>query len=220
MHFLVASNYRLKDSAIRCVQSIEALGYRWTAFDLGGLGFGKPYFIHDQSFQRDGFYRTAYDRWPSRAMHKPKIIADFLEKADQLVVYLDADTVLRERIDEVEGDYDIGVTIRREKEIRNNKGRANAGVMFFNPTSNTQAFIEQWKEQTTVLGNDQAGLNHLLQRQCCRVREFQTDIYNWYYFPKNPPAEAKIVHFRISAHPTIGNIILPPSATDGAIDRT
>jgi len=69
MHFLIAANFRLKTLALRCVQSIESLGYRWTAFDLGGLGFGQSFYIDDETFQSAGYYNTQYQRWRSRAMH-------------------------------------------------------------------------------------------------------------------------------------------------------
>jgi len=136
-------------------------------------------------------------------------VANFLKTSNELVVYLDADTVLRQRIDEVIGSYDVGVTIRRRNEIKKNKPRVNAGVIFFNPGSRSFAMVERWQHETEIMGNDQAALNNLLDDPTYTIREFPTDIYNWYYFPDEPPEEAKILHYRISQDPTFGFPSIP-----------
>jgi len=188
---------------MRCIQGLDALDYQWTAFDLGGLGFGKPHLIQDETFKSRGFYKTSYKRRISRAMHKPQIITEFINSKwynhpNELIVYLDADTFIRQRIDEVIGDYDIGVTTRRQEE-RKLFGKINAGVIFIRITEPTRMFLQRWTAETQQLGNDQEALASLLNNPQCSIREFPTEIYNWYYFPASPPAEAKILHFRAAS---------------------
>jgi hypothetical protein len=202
MEFILAANGLHKEFATQCVKSLDALGYKWTMFDLGGLGFGQLFPIQDKTFLSHGHYQTCFKRRPSRALHKPQIIADFLDSQfpddnNALVVYLDTDTIIRQRIDEIIGDYDIGVTVRRSNEWEL-EGRINAGVLFLRSTVKTRNFVRQWIAETQHLGNDQEALNSLLPKQSCTIAEFPTDIYNWYYFP-NPPPTAKILHYKASS---------------------
>ena len=53
-------------------------GYHWTVFDLGGLGFGRSFPVTDEVFQSTGCYQTNFQKWPSRAMHKPQVIGEFV----------------------------------------------------------------------------------------------------------------------------------------------
>ncbi len=184
-------------------------GYHWTVFDLGGLGFGRSFPVTDEVFQSTGCYQTNFQKWPSRAMHKPQVIGEFVNSATDLVVYLDADTLVRQNIDEIVGDYDIGVTVRRPREQKR-LGKVNAGVVFFRPTSRAKIFIERWKRETQTLGNDQEALNALLAEPDCTVAEFPTEIYNWYYFPQSPPKQAKIIHYRASSYTAPLEGIAPP----------
>jgi hypothetical protein len=204
IQFLLAANGRLKSFATQCVKSLDVLGYQWTMFDLGGLGFGHSYPIKDETFQSQGYYQTIFSKRPSCGMHKPQIIADFLNtkfsnNEPGCIVYLDADTFIRQKIDEIIGNYDIGVTVRRACEWERH-GKVNAGVLFFRSTMQTRIFVNRWIAETQRLGNDQEALNSLLlSEQQCIIAEFPTDIYNWYYFPTSPPKKAKILHFKASA---------------------
>jgi hypothetical protein len=189
----------MKPLAEQCARSIEANGYQWTAFDLGGLGFGRSFRVLDESFHTLGSYETDFTERPTRALHKPEIVAAALGEFRETIVYVDVDTILRARIDEIVQDsYDVGVTVRMPTE-RKRDGLANAGVIFFNPTAACKEFVAKWRDETTRIGNDQAALLYLLPGDHCRIMGFPTLIYNWYYFPRVPPKSAKIVHFKVSA---------------------
>jgi nucleotide-diphospho-sugar transferase len=197
VEFLLAANHRLKTVAQRCVRSLDDLDYRRTVFDLGGLGFGESFPVEDPTFQAEGYYPTHFTKWHSRAMHKPRLILNFLPKVKDFLVYLDADTFVRRPIGEIEGDYDVGVTVRRLYEQRQAVlGRVNAGVVFLNRTAAAFKFVERWVAETEKAGNDQVALNKLVDRGGLRIRLFPTDIYNWYYFPDVPTPDAKILHFK------------------------
>jgi hypothetical protein len=203
MHFLLAANAKHKSFVVQCLNSLNALAYHWTIFDLGGLGFGRPFPIEDETFNQHGYYKTTYTKRRSIGLHKPQVIAEFLNQKSNredgdLVVYLDADTFVRGRIDEIMGQYDIGVTVRQPSEWVQ-EGKINAGVIFFRRTLFTKLFLDRWILQTRLLGNDQEALNSLLLSPTCTVAEFPTSVYNWYYFPTKPPAEVKILHFKSSS---------------------
>jgi len=202
MLFLLAANERLKPFVTQCLKSLDALGYQWIIFDLGGLGFGEPYPIQDDTFNTCGYYKTSFKRYASRGMHKPQLIMEFIKNfsvsESKLVVYLDADTFVRQRIDEIVEAYDVGVTVRHPREWKL-EGKSNAGVMFFRATKQTHLFLQQWICATQTFGNDQKALNSLLANPPCSIREFPARIYNWYYFPKPPPMDAKILHFKNSS---------------------
>src|ERR1035441_3786835 len=102
MHLLLAANKLHKMFARQCVRSLDALGYQWTMFDLGGLGFGHSYPIQDKTFLSRGCYQSFFKRRPTRGLHKPQIIAEFFNTKflrDQVewIVYLDTDTLVRQR---------------------------------------------------------------------------------------------------------------------------
>ena len=197
LHFVIAANFRLKELAQKCVQSIESQGYEWTAFDLGGLGFGRQFAVTDETFQTHGHYQTEFKRRRTTGMHKPDVVAEMLNQVGGPLVYLDADTQLVHRIDEIIGEYDVGVTVRPFLEqVR--WGPINAGVIFFNPTPGAKFFVERWRKETVRVGNDQEALTNLLAGRFCRVAEFPVLIYNWYYFPDAPPPSAKILHLKVS----------------------
>jgi hypothetical protein len=204
MHFLIAANHRMKTVTERCIKSLEALNYRYTIFDLGGLGFGQAFTVEEATFHSNGYYDSTFNRWPTRALHKPKLISYFLENAGDPIVYLDADTFVRRHIDEIVGDYDIGVTIRSQDEAMQKLGRINAGVIFLNPTARARNFVRQWEAKTKLVGNDQHALNILADGSGCSLKEFPCEIYNWYYFPGVPPPQAKILHFKTGGKEMFG----------------
>jgi hypothetical protein len=197
MIFVVAANFRVKKLAAACVQSIATCGYRWIAFDLGGLGFGRAFRVSDQMFHWKGHYETHFTKWPSRAIHKPEVIAAAMQEFNEPLVYLDADTLLRQRVDELCGTFDVGVTIRRPIE-QSIHGRINAGVLFFNATPQAKELVQTWRQVTQEIGNDQEALSTLLTDSRWRVSEFPCDVYNWYYYPDKPPPTAKILHLKVS----------------------
>jgi len=198
MQFLLAANGLVKSYALECIKSLDALGYPWTMYDLGGLGFGLPFSIHSKTFQTKGHYQTSFRKRTSKAMHKPHIIANFLESATDFVVYLDADTFVRQRIDEIVGNYDVGVTLRPRWEWEKKLEKVNAGVIFLRPTDATKNFVQKWVLRTQTIGNDQAALASILREPDCVVAEFPAKIYNWSYFRNLPSSQTKIIHFKAS----------------------
>jgi hypothetical protein len=209
MHFVLAANYRLRVEVQRCIASLEALGYPWTVFDLGGLGIGEPFTVIDKTFHSQGIYSTCYTQRETRAMHKPDIVRKLLDNKDPWLVYLDADTFVRRRIDEIIADYDIGITVRPNTDQLVSESRINAGVLFFHISEATRNFVDQWKQETLAVGNDQAALCNLIRKPTSKISEFPVDIYNWYRFPKAPPPEAKILHYRVSFRPILGTFCKP-----------
>lgn len=142
-------------------------------------------------------------------MHKPEIVARSLDLCDDFLIYLDADTFVRRSINEVIGSYDIGVTVGNPSEWSGQSLRINTGVIFFKNNDSTRNFVRLWRYHTETMGNDQAAFNYLVGGKVCRVAEFPWEIYNWDQFPKVPPHQAKILHYRISMHPVLGTFCEP-----------
>ena len=208
MRIVTAANHRMREFASACVKSAKNLGYPVVVYDLGDLGFGKPFTVDNDSFQKKGYYRqiTPQHRYSS-GEHKPAVIKDCLRSCNEFIVYLDADTILIDRIDEMAGDYDVGLTVRPEWEVEKvikkkypndtyfiYDAYVNAGVMCFNPTEAAHRFLEQWEYKTKELQNDQRAINDMLKEyfplksgqfietQGIKIRTFDTMVYNHYYF--------------------------------------
>ena len=195
------------------LKHVRDLRLEHSVYDLGGLGYGFPHVVSDDSFHRRGFYRTSDAGWPAKALHKPDIASDHLERFGS-GCYLDADAIPVRPLDIVPGDWDLAVTVRRPSERRTEgtrhqefMGEINAGVIFFSDTAATRAFLPIWKAQTLALGSDQRALNALVgeglprngsttERAGLRVLCLPTDTYNFYYFPKPPPVDARILHLK------------------------
>jgi hypothetical protein len=213
MLILTAGDKRYSQIAAYAVAKAEALGYRTVAYDLGGLGFGVEWKVRDRSFQKHGYYAEFEDHFFSTARHKPGVIEHCLRTKSTFVVYCDADAVVIRNIDEVAGDYDVGVTLRRPEEfgddvperIRTYRGRINAGVLFFNYGKAALRFLALWKKAMQKWPDDQWALNEMLcpnlaappqMYRGIRIRTFPSDQYNYCYFPEEPPVNAKILHYR------------------------
>jgi hypothetical protein len=192
---------------------VSALGIPHTVYDLGGLGYGVPSPVADERFHKQGVYRTASGEWAARALHKPAIVAEHLERHGT-GCYLDADAIPVASLEIREGVWDVGVTVRRPAEVRSDGdpnheylGEINAGVILFARSDATRRFLERWSEQTLLLGSDQRALNHLIgpglprngtviKRDGVRVLCLPTDRYNFYYFPARPPADVRVLHLK------------------------
>jgi hypothetical protein len=204
MKIVTAANHRMRRYALSCVKSARRLGYPVIVYDLGGLGFGKPFTVNNETFQKKGFYREICPKRCNRGNHKPQIIKDCLRTYNEFIIYLDADTVVMDRIDEMVGDYDIGLTARPEWEVEKvitkrlhpfiYDGYINAGVMGFNATEAAYRFVEEWESKIAELGDDQGAINDMLkeyfplksgqiiEREEVKIRIFDTLMYNHYYF--------------------------------------
>ncbi|MBN1405753.1 MAG: hypothetical protein JW946_04470 [Candidatus Omnitrophica bacterium] len=189
------------------IAQAKKFGYKAAVYDLGGLGFGKPFKVKNKSFQENGYYWKIKGGkgWVTRAFHKIAVVKDCLNNCSDFIVYLDGDAVLAANIDEIEKDYDIGVTVRPAIEVNNRKrwygekkalwfGGVNAGVMFFNNTRAAKVFVSRWEKEAKKLKNDQLAVNSMLDSYLpalpgkiinfkgIKIRTFDARIYNYYFF--------------------------------------
>lgn len=202
MRFVFAANEKMKKQAVCLLASLNRLGYQWSAFDLGGLGFGTP-FKAPESLAKRGSYETGFSRWRSTGMHVPAMMLQALQasRAGDVLTYTDCDVIVRQRIDEIEGvPFDIGVCLRKPEElppeVRGFPSRTNSGVMFFRKTEATLRSVEAWIHAAEAVGSNQEAMNSIYQHLNCAVHEFDGRIYNWYDFDDEPPATAKVLHFK------------------------
>ena len=196
----------------------KVCGYTPVIYDLGSLGIGEPYIVHDRSFQESGYYAKEPQKgYKSKSLFKPEIVKISLEKHQDTVVYLDGDAQLCDCIDEVDtNDYDVGVTLRKRSEIESEWHRqhmdiakyVNAGVIFFQSTPTTMKFVNDWESLTKEVGNDQQALNNLICPDSypepnsihvvngVRVKFFPCEKYNYYHFNDGLEQNIKIIHFK------------------------
>lgn len=215
MIVLTAANYKFKDWLSRAAKTVDAFGYKFLVYDLGGLGYGTKFEIDNLFFQKKGFYSSICSTWKTKALHKPAIVEDCMNKYDDFIVYVDADTLITSELNLPKG-FDLGVTVRRPDELdkepvaknREIMGSINAGVIFFNNAPHVKKFVQSWKKLTLKVNNDQLALNQIInpsRRKLIpdeqfdvddiKVLTFPTDIYNFYYFPESPE-QAKILHYK------------------------
>lgn len=177
-------------------ETTESLGYEVLVYDLGGLGFGKP------------FEGRVSDAVNAKIPCKPHIIFDALNYVEpgEFLVWLDADALIDERIDEIEEDYDIGVTVRQPKAVENIMP-INAGIVFVKKTEPAKKFLKDWIDLCNNDISDQPPLNKLASVVCddigktvdrngTRVRVFPCAIYNNFYFAKKNKPGIKIKHYK------------------------
>ena len=198
MQFVLAANHRMKQETLRCIRSLNFLNASYSVYDLGGLGIGTPWTVHDNTFQVLGYYRTHYPCHPSRSMHKAEIVMDFCKKQaeGEIVCYLDCDTEVLKPVDEIgQTEFDVGVTVF-ESTQRKECHWLNAGVIFFRCVPKTFQFIEKWIYNTEYYGNDQRGLSRTVFDGDWRVHEFSAEIYNYNMkSPLQPNESTKILHY-------------------------
>jgi hypothetical protein len=174
----------------------QALGYEVLVYDLGGLGYGKP------------FIGRVSDEVNAKIPCKPHIILDALTSVEdnQYLVWLDADALILERIDEIQDDYDIGVTVRQPKTIENTMP-INAGIVFIKKTPGAIEFIKKWIELSDQGVSDQPPLNQLASVVCAdigstvirdntKIKVYPCAVYNNFYFAKKDKPGIKIKHYK------------------------
>ena len=174
----------------------QALGYEVLVYDLGGLDYGKP------------FIGRVSDEVNAKIPCKPHIILDALDsvKDNEYLVWLDADALIIERIDEIQEDYDIGVTVRQPKAVENSLP-INAGIVFIKKTPQAIRFVKRWIELSDQGVSDQPPLNELssvvcadigstVLRDAVKIRVYPCPIYNNFYFAKKDKPGIKIKHYK------------------------
>jgi len=177
-------------------ETTEALDYDVLVYDLGGLGYGKP------------FVGRVSDEVNAKIPCKPHIIQDALDSIDdnEYLVWLDADALIINKIDEIQEDYDIGVTVRQPKAIENTMP-INAGIVFVRKTLAAINFIQKWRELSDQGVSDQPPLNKLASVVCAdigstvirdatKIRVYPCAIYNNFYFAKKDRPGIKIKHYK------------------------
>jgi hypothetical protein len=194
--FVSAANKTFEKYLLKLTQDLKKLNYNYIIYNLGGLDFGIPF---DGKVGKKSFHTIPC---------KPEIIENALNLVDEnnFVVWLDADTIINSRIDEIIGEYDVGVTVRKIKNKETEDMPINAGVLFFRKNKNTMKFVNDWKQKSYKYGGDQIPLNELCNinlsdtnqivlRDYLKIKAFPCDIYNNFYFAKDQ-SHAKIVHFK------------------------
>ena len=119
-----------------CKQECERYGYGFQVYDLGGLGFGTP--VNDVRME-SRFLTLRY-------AIKPELVLETMYNTDEeSVAWIDGDATLIGRIDELETDdsFDVGLTVRPKRDIKNSN-YINAGVLFFKNNVPAQLFLDDW----------------------------------------------------------------------------
>lgn len=194
---VIAANSKFRFYVEHLIQSVGKQGYAYILYDLGDLGAGEQ-------------FSAKVSKQPFKTIPaKPFIILDALDHVEEneFVVWMDADTLLFNTIDEIIDDYDIGVTIRKEKHKSSKARTINAGVIFARNTLASREFLQRWGEKSMKLGGDQWALNELCDFPLGEVgktkevlgavvKGFPCSVYNNFYFNKHQSEIAKIVHYK------------------------
>lgn len=191
MKIITAANHRYKDIVETLIVSCNKVAVEWVCYDLGGLGFGKPFTVLSEKFQNEGEYEAIQKQQfgirKSRALFKPSVVKDAMsDYPNEQLIWLDSDCVVHKPITLEASQFDIGVAKRSEKEVAKTKmmiasgmgglakyqGFHNAGFIVFNPTENARAFVDHWEALTEKVGNDQLALNVLLESDEATIKVF------------------------------------------------
>lgn len=196
IHFLVAADRNFKFYSSNLIKKINNLNYPILIYNLGGLNKGKKFNAQ--------ISLTPYKTIPS----KPDLILKALCEIpkDDFLIWLDADTLIFDNVDEIIAEYDIGVTVRKKKSKKIQEAWINAGVIFVKHTAASINFIESWKKLTKYRGGDQwalneicnldnNSLNELVKRESTVIKKFSCEIYNNFYFNQDQ-SMAKILHYK------------------------
>jgi hypothetical protein len=190
MIIITAADKNFKTYFINLIKSVNKLNYNIHVYDLGGLDYGEKY---------DGNVNISNIPFQKIPI-KPDCIFKKIVciKENELLVWMDSDTVLLDKIDEIDNmDFDIGITIRKEKTYLKQEGRTNAGVLFFRKNERTINFINLWIKESRKLNGDQWALNELIKNNSdqLKILKLPGEIYNNYYFNQSQK-RAKIIHYK------------------------
>ncbi len=206
---VTAGNHKFRDHVSRSKTAAEGFGCGVAIYDLGGLGFGKPFDTPEYDLKKQGHGFIS-------CLFKHDIIEETLRKHDR-VAYVDGDAILTKPIDSVfDDEFDVGLTMRTIGEIRQYLGNSkvgyfNSGVLFFRQTPAAFEFIEQWRSLSDEVGVEQAAVNELViphmtwdpksndappkfvDLPTAKVRIFECLEYNNFYKDKR---RASIIHYK------------------------
>ncbi len=178
MIFVTASDEVYKAGVEWSVENMKGLGYRYITYDLGGLGFGRDVtavdvpkdlkFGYDKEWELSERGRTGNHP----CLFKFDAMWDVLlhdAKPGEVVIWLDADAFVYQRMDEIDNDnYDVGLTMRPHLEFNWPEsadhewtGYFNGGVVIIRNTENGIRWARDWtftipilKEEIKKLGWD------------------------------------------------------------------
>ena len=193
---LIAGDHRFRPYVANAQRTTEALGYDTMVFDLGDLGFGTP------------FQGRVSDVPLHTIPCKPRLIQQALHDvaSNDYVIWLDADAIMQQRVDEICQDYDLGVTMRDKFSKDPRVGAINAGIVFVRNTPQARDFLDVWADRADELDGDQSALNgliplekihrdQLISRHGIRIQVFPCAVYNNFSF-KDDMTQAKIIHYK------------------------
>jgi hypothetical protein len=206
---VTAGNHKFREHVSRSKEAAEGFGCNVVVYDLGDLGFGKPIETPEEDLKKQshGFISCLF---------KHDIIEETLREHDR-VAYVDGDAILTQPIDSVfDDEFDVGVTIRTVREIRQYLGNPkvgyfNSGILFVRQTPAAFNWIEQWRTRSAEVQVEQAAVNDLIiphmswdpksndepptfvETPGVRIRIFECLDYNNFYKDKR---RAKIIHYK------------------------
>jgi len=193
---VIAGDSNFRKYVDKAVQFSRNVGYDPVVYDLGGLGYGIP------------FKGRVSPQVGAKIPSKPGMIIETLKKVEEgdYVVWIDADALIEDRIDEIMFNYDIGVTVRQPKQ-KENSLPINAGIVFVKKTPAAIKFVEEWIKLCETGVSDQQELNKLCQvttkdtnttvvRNNTSIHVFECRVYNNFYFAKKAAPQAKIKHYK------------------------
>jgi hypothetical protein len=219
MKIITAADSNYKEMLIASMDMNSRQGYESIVYDLGGLGFGKPWDI-TADMQHIQNTQTPYTgTHMMKAPFKPRIILDALlsHPDEDRLAWIDADAYCIQQIHMImyRKVWDIAVTMRRPTENVNSEhrmfdGYINSGVILLRNNQATRDFIQLWIDTwpTAPTLVDQEALNMVLhadkmkeinviyQIGNVKVMLLSTDEYNFYYFPDEPHEYTKVLHFK------------------------
>lgn len=167
----------------------------------------KSNLILDHEYREDAF------------VNKVLCIKDFADKNKGKFIFLDADAIIINNIDEIIKDdsFDIGLTIRKKDELSlkyNNCRVLNLGVMFFMSSQNSE-FCDMWLKEVNKSKEDirdQSPLTRMIYKSKkdfkkenfkinnIKVKIFPCEIYNYNWIEEFDLKEdreiVKILHFK------------------------
>lgn len=183
------------------------------------IGYDVEAYVIDNS---DGWRRDVKQFVP--CYFKPYIIAKALQADTGDVLWVDLDCLMISRVDDMLGDCDVCVTLKRIQDRKMDhpkvmyNGYINAGVMAFRNNDATRSFMHVWSTSLNSSISDQDAINAvLLQRSdlieyneliCidgCRIKVAPCDMYNYFYFGDQFEHVARILHFKGRLRPRYYN---------------
>jgi len=197
IHIILAADEKLKFFFEKNYESVSKFYSNILVYDLGNLGIGKKLELSTSY--------TANQKFPK----KPLVLLDALEnvKEGDNLIWLDCDTLIVDRIDEVfNTEFNIGVTIRKRKSKKIQESWINSGVIFLKNNYETTQFVKDWLTASEQMNGDQFSINSLIKLKTpnpndkikvknVNVQLFPCWIYNNFYF-NDDQSEAKILHYK------------------------